>query len=185
MTNQEIRFKILKLLYGKEKKSPRRGLGDSDLMEELGISKEELNFNINYLEEKGWVRLDKTFGGFTANITAEGIDLVEDENGLKSAFPKLNLIIQNGQVNIANQESSNNITNVSIINYEDILRQVDQLPNADEVRPHVQTIQEEDGKPEDQRDKNKIIQAWDFIKQNAPTIAQLLLPIIKKLLGLE
>src|SRR3989338_97302 len=106
MNNQEVRFNILKKLYEKEINSPGRGTSSADLLKELSIPEKDLDFNIRYLEDKYWVKLIKFLGGnFIANLTSEGIDLVENDSGLKQAFPTLNFVIQNGQVNIANQNS--------------------------------------------------------------------------------
>ena len=185
MNNQEIRFNILKRLYEKERTFPGRGTSSEDLLKDLSISKEELDFNIRYLEDKYWIKLIKFLGGnFIANINSGGIDLVENDSGLKQAFPTLNFVIQNGQVNIANQNSSNNQTTVNISSYEEILKAAEGLENEEEIKKRIKSIQSENKKEENQRDSNVITKSWKYIKENAPKIVPLIEPIVKGLLGL-
>ena len=185
MNNQEVRFNILKKLYEKERNSPGRGTSSADLLKELSISENDLSFNIRYLEDKYWVKLTKFLGGnFIANITSEGIDLVENDSGLKQAFPTLNFVIQNGQVNMANQNSSNIRNTVNITSYEEILKEAEKLENKEEIKKHIKAIQTEDKKKDNERDSNVITKSWKFIKNKAPSIIPLIEPIVKRLLGL-
>ncbi len=184
MNSQEIRFNILNILYEKERKDHGRGMSSKDLLDKLSITEEELDFNINYVADKYWVKLIKFLGGnFIANITADGIDLVEDKDGLKSAFPSLQFIIQSGQINIANQNSDNNTTIVNV-GYDVILRKADGLTNFTEVRTKIEAIKSEDEKPEDQRDSNIITKSWKYLKEHATEIVPMIEPIVKRLLGL-
>ena len=52
-----------------------------------------LNWNLVYLEKKGYLELDRSpdcsqFVACSASITAEGIDLVENESIFNSLFPE-------------------------------------------------------------------------------------------------
>jgi len=184
MNDQEIRFEILKTLHEKEKKFSGRGMSSKDLLDKLKISQEELRFNIKYLEDKYWIKLIKFLGGnFIANITSYGIDLVENKPGLEQAFPSLNLIYQNGQINIANQNSDNNVNTINI-GYDEILRKAEELDDSEELKAKVEAIKAEDEKPEEQRDSNIITRSWKYIKDHASEIVPMLEPIVKRLLGL-
>ena len=55
------------------------------------MNSRELNWNIVYLEKCGYVELGKSIDAppyiaSSATITAQGIDLVEDENGFNRRF---------------------------------------------------------------------------------------------------
>ena len=185
MNNQEIRFRILKLLYDNEEEQPSEFVGP-DKLEELGLEHNKLLANVTYLEEKGYIELFKGFGAHFngARITAYGKDLVEDESSLRQEFPTVQFIIQHGQVNIANQNSQNIQTTVNITNYDQIFREVETLDNAGEIKPHVEALRNEDSKPENERDSNVITKSWKFIKENASSIVPLVEPVVRRLLGL-
>jgi hypothetical protein len=90
MTYNEIRQKILEMLYELFKEHPYHRLTAKDFRESMNIGMRDLNFNIIYLEEKGLVELQKPLEGSLfvgARITPKGIDLVEDEYQLSVLFP--------------------------------------------------------------------------------------------------
>lgn len=90
MTNIEIRRKILEMLYERFKEHPYHRITPKEFKEALNIGLKELNYNIIYLEEKGYVELQKPLEGnifVGARITTNGIDLVEDEYQFDIIFP--------------------------------------------------------------------------------------------------
>ncbi len=90
MTNIEIRRKILEMAYERFKDHPYYRITPKELKEVLNIDLKTLNFNIVYLEEKGYVELQKPLEGSLfvgARITSKGVDLVEDEYQLDVTFP--------------------------------------------------------------------------------------------------
>jgi hypothetical protein len=90
MTTREIRRKILESLYARFKEHPYYRLTPKELQEILDVSLQELNFNVVYLEEKGYLELQKPLEGnifVGARITTKGIDLVEDEYQFNALFP--------------------------------------------------------------------------------------------------
>ena len=81
MTNIELRKKILELLYERFQEHPYNRITPKELVEITGVDLKTLHFNVVYLEEKGYLELQKPVDGtvfVSARITAEGIDLVED-----------------------------------------------------------------------------------------------------------
>jgi len=88
MTNQEIRRKILELLYNEYQIHPYLTVSAKDLLYKIGITKQELFTNIVYLEEKGYVELQKALGTpfISARISVYGIELVEDESEFNIKF---------------------------------------------------------------------------------------------------
>ncbi|MGQ9464171.1 MAG: hypothetical protein ACUVQ3_02385 [bacterium] len=90
MTNIEIRRRILEMLYEQFKEHPYYRITPKEFKDALNIDLKTLNFNIVYLEEKGYVELQKPLEGSLfvgARITSKGVDLVEDEYQFAITFP--------------------------------------------------------------------------------------------------
>lgn len=90
MTNIEIRRKILEMVYERFREHPYHRVTPKEFRETLNINLRELHYNIIYLEEKGYLELQKPLEGnifVGARITPKGIDLVEDEYQLNIMFP--------------------------------------------------------------------------------------------------
>ncbi len=90
MTNIEIRRKILEMSYERFKEHPYYRITPKEFKEILNIDLKTLNFNIVYLEEKGYIELQKPLEGSLfvgARITSKGVDLVEDEFQFDTTFP--------------------------------------------------------------------------------------------------
>jgi len=90
MTNIELRRKILKMVYERYTEHPYYRITPNEFRKELGVDLRTLNFNIIYLEEKGFLELQKPLEGnifVGARITPKGIDLVEDEFQFDTMFP--------------------------------------------------------------------------------------------------
>lgn len=90
MTNIEIRRRILEMLYEQFKEHPYYRITPKEFKELLNIDLKTLNFNIVYLEEKGYIELQKPLEGSLfvgARITSKGVDLVEDDYQLDITFP--------------------------------------------------------------------------------------------------
>ncbi|MEO0126865.1 MAG: hypothetical protein ABIL44_03835, partial [candidate division WOR-3 bacterium] len=89
-TNIEIRRKILEMAYEKFKEHPYYRITPREFKEALNIDLKTLNFNIVYLEEKGYIELQKPLEGSLfvgARITSKGVDLVEDDYQFDITFP--------------------------------------------------------------------------------------------------
>ncbi len=89
MSNIQIRRKILETLYERFKEHPYNRVAAKEFKEILSVNLKELHFNIIYLEEKGYVELQKPLEGSLfvgARITPKGIDLVEDEYQMSVFF---------------------------------------------------------------------------------------------------
>ncbi|MEO0216858.1 MAG: hypothetical protein ABIL14_07570, partial [candidate division WOR-3 bacterium] len=93
MTNIEIRRKIMEMAYERFKEHPYYRITPKEFKEALNIDLKTLNFNMVYLEEKGYIELQKPLEGSLfvgARITSKGIDLVEDEYQFDITFPPPN-----------------------------------------------------------------------------------------------
>jgi len=81
------------MLYTCFTEHPYHRITPKEFTESLGVTQKVLDFNIIYLEEKGYVELQKPLEGSIfvgARITTKGIDLVEDTNQLNVLFPNDN-----------------------------------------------------------------------------------------------
>jgi DNA-binding MarR family transcriptional regulator len=90
MTNSEIRRKIIELLYERFKEHPYHRITPKEFREVLHIDLKTLYYNIIYLEEKGYIELQKPLEGSLfvgARITTKGIDLIEDEYQFNIVYP--------------------------------------------------------------------------------------------------
>ncbi|MCK4673048.1 hypothetical protein KAT67_03580, partial [candidate division WOR-3 bacterium] len=90
MTDIKIRRGILKMAYERFKEHPYHRITPKELENALNIGFKELNYNIIYLEEKGFIELQKPLEGSIfvgVRISSKGIDLVEDECQFGIMFP--------------------------------------------------------------------------------------------------
>ncbi|MBA2860963.1 hypothetical protein [Methanococcus maripaludis] len=80
MDNTEIRRKIMAYVYEKNTKNTKCHVSRNELSEVLNLNDVQLDNNVLYLEEKGYLKLIKVLGShfMMAQITAEGIDFVEN-----------------------------------------------------------------------------------------------------------
>jgi hypothetical protein len=87
-----IRRCILTTLYHYFKEVPYAAIELSQIAEDCHVGAKELNWNIVYLEKSGFVELARShaeppFVSPSAVITAEGINLIEDDGRLDKRFP--------------------------------------------------------------------------------------------------
>ncbi len=92
-TQDPIRLRrcIMKRLYALFQDYPYAAIELSQISEECHTNVRELNWNMVYLEKCGYVELGKSiecppYIASSVTITADGIDLVEDENGFNIRF---------------------------------------------------------------------------------------------------
>ncbi len=188
MNNDEIRRKILEILYEKDKEEPFRFMSRNLLKEKLNVEDNKLDSNVLYLKEKNLIILGKehtqTKPFIRAIITAKGKDLVENKEEFNSMFP-INItqnIISNG---IGAAIGNNNSINISIEDsfkkiYDDIQKQ--DMSNKEEIIKNVKEIEDELKK--DSIDKNKIKKSIDFLKTNASWVIPSVIEIVKNIFSL-
>ena len=87
-----LRRCFLLTLYDFFRKHPLAEVELANLEQTCRTSLDALNWNLVYLEKKGLVALSPTveclpYVACTVSLTAEGIDLVEDEAALNRRFP--------------------------------------------------------------------------------------------------
>ena len=81
MKRRNIRKKILKILYDFYFRNPGHFMSRGELRRKLKISNRELDANMIYLEDIGYVELLKSLGSIfrMAKITSLGIEFIENE----------------------------------------------------------------------------------------------------------
>lgn len=98
MDEVQIRRRILQMLYEERRRQLPGALEYSELARHLALTSQEVRFNVSYLAEKELVESSKSTVGqrifFFVQITAKGIDLVEDPNEFNNRFPP-QVVVQN------------------------------------------------------------------------------------------
>jgi hypothetical protein len=89
---KNLRRCILEHLYARFREVPYAPVELHELEEECLTSREELNWNLVYLEKKGHLELGKSveappYIACSVSITADGIDLLEDPGLFDELFP--------------------------------------------------------------------------------------------------
>lgn len=88
MDSNQIRTKILEVLYDLEKNNPGNETSSNILKKVLDVDYNELNFNINYLENEDLIHVTRFIdGNFLVKITYKGVNLAENPENLNSRFP--------------------------------------------------------------------------------------------------
>ncbi len=91
--NLRLRRSVLISLYRFFKEFPYGSMELRQIEEQCDVAPQSLNWNLVYLEKCGYLELDKSsdcppFISCSASITAEGIDLIENESGFDKRFPE-------------------------------------------------------------------------------------------------
>ena len=87
----KLRRCVMRHLYEWFKQYPLASIELRQLSEACGADAELLNWNLAYLDKKGWIELDLSvdcppFISCTVQISAEGIDLIEDAVAFEAQF---------------------------------------------------------------------------------------------------
>jgi hypothetical protein len=88
----QLRRSILTQLYAWFQEVPLAPVELSRLAESCAAAAQELNWNIIYMEKKGWVALSRDsncppFVACSVELTGAGIDLIEDPATFERQFP--------------------------------------------------------------------------------------------------
>lgn len=164
------------------------------MLELLQTTKEKMDFNMLYLEQKDLVELHKVMGSLweIANITAFGTDVVEDKRKYGGQFPFIQTTIQEihgdiyGQVVQAVQSAVSLDQQMSdaFKKANEMVDEKTDLPETlrNEIRQNLRLLKEEfKNKPPD---AGKVQKTWEWLKRNAnwvvPTLTQVVLEGIKR-----
>lgn len=198
VNNDEIRHRILKILYKFEQENPIivGGLTRDRMKELLQVSENDMDFNTKYLGEKGLLTLFRGIGTwFHARITAFGIDVIENKEKFTEEFPFMQTTIQEIHGNVyapviqavGSQVSFNQQVATAFQQAHDITETKENIQPVlrEEIRKHLNLLREELERKEP--DAGKIQTVWKWLKRNAnwvvPTLTQVVLDGLKMALA--
>jgi|Deesub1362B_J571_1020462.scaffolds.fasta_scaffold00598_13 DNA-binding transcriptional ArsR family regulator len=171
----EIRAAILRNLYEQEKTKPYSWIDAEKLGNELGLTLKEVDFHLNYLEEKGFIRYERVLGGGgLVRITALGIDAVESPEQFVKTAPFLQQLIIYGNV------VDSTILQAESIRIRNGLNRIAESVSDAELKELIDELIKESRK--DAPDGNKLKVILQQIKEISPDIASKLLPYVQELL---
>lgn len=96
LTDGQVQLSILTLLYNRKKTKPKDPeVPREKMIEALELPEDRIEFNTDYLKEKGLIEILGTYmGGWSwAKITAIGIDAIANKEERKKVFNFLGLKI--------------------------------------------------------------------------------------------
>ena len=195
ISNDEIRYKILEILYKVALKGgPNWQVKRSYLRNHLSVDESLVDFNVFYLADRDLARIIKRSGNWeTVVITGEGIDVYEHKLDFASQYPFIKIAIQNidgpvygSAVQAVDSKLSINqrITDSFKQAYSLIELQSD-LSSGEkkEIKKNLKGLEEE--VKAEKPDKNKLQRLWDWVKANAnwvvPTLKEIIEDILKTL----
>ena len=200
-SDDEIRLRMLTLLYFRAKEHPRDfGMGRQHMIDSLQIEENIMDFNMLYLEqkrlvEKRPVELERVHGSawYIATITADGIDVIEHKDRYRDQFPFVQATIVQGNIyGPVTQVMGSNVKIQQINETFEKARQItnirDELSNAEkqEIIQKLNSLEEELRK--ENPDASKTQEFLNWLKKNAswlfPTLSQIALELSRRIFGL-
>jgi hypothetical protein len=185
LDNKEIRRKILEFIYQKNEEKPGYRVKREELQQYLDIPDNKLINNILYLEEKCYLKLQKSIGSqfVDAQINSYGIDLVENPDEFNNKFP-INItqnVIQNSKNIIIGNKNVQTISISDSFNsiYNDIEKKDPE--NKDQILNKIKEIEQELKKENPK--KSVLIESILFLKENAAWIVPTIREIITATFG--
>lgn len=164
MDNNDIRKKILEVLY--EAKTIRNPLiTNNEIIEKLNLKEQSIFFNTQYLHEKNYVKMMLLAdGGFFAEITSNGVDIVENTAKLNQLFPtKLEIINSPGTT--VNSDNVSISFNNSFNQLYSQIREIG-LDNQVEIEERLKKLEEELKK--ENLSKSKLQNIISYLKTHTP-----------------
>jgi len=185
MDNKEIRRNILEYLYQMDEENPQNLISKEEIISFLGVEGKKIDSNIIYLEEKGYVKLEKYIGALFghARITSYGKDLVENPEEFNSKFPihVTQNIVTNSTGTIIGDNNTQSLTisdSFNTIYHELEKRNPDK---KSEIKKQIKIIENELKK--ETPNISIIKKASEFLKNNAAWIVPIMGEIAKKFFG--
>jgi len=192
-SNKEIRYIILKKLYDFFHENPgSAGVSKSDMMQTLNAQEKLVDANMIYLEEKHLVKTIGTMGAIwlVANITAFGIDVIENQEKYKDQFPFVQVQVVHGN-NYGNMAQAATGSKISIAQINEAFQRARDLTKAatgiskelkEQVEDNLTRLEDEIKKNEPEL--GKVQKTWKWLKVNAswvvPILANIVIEAMKK-----
>ena len=199
--NDQLRRRILKLLYEKALKNPNDCAAKrEELISSLSVPVNLIDLNMLYLHEKKLVKIVRAFfvnrnldHWELAVITAKGIDVITHQEKYVEQFPfmqvnlqKINGPIYGSAIQAVNSQVSfsQQVTDA----FKQVLDELDgssfkSVEEKEEIKKNLKILQEE--MQSKNADLGKIQKSWNWLKQNAnwvvPTLTQVVIEGIKQI----
>lgn len=194
LSDNQVRRLILEILYKKAKENPTSAyINRAKMVDILKIPENQIDFNTFYLRDKVLVKLLTAMGSpwICAEITAFGIDVIENKEEFANQFSFVNAIIQVQGDNYGNIAQA---VGESVINFNQqvseafnkaygMIESKDNLTSEqkEEIKENTKLLEKELKKTEP--DAGRIQQFWKWLKSNGewvvPTLTQVVMEGIK------
>ena len=197
LPDDQIRHVILELLYKVAKDHPESsGMQRDEMYEILKIPKNQIEFNMSYLEQKLLVKRSAFMGPpyWFASITALGIDVVENKEEYKKEFPFIQANIQEIHGDIyapviqavgSKVDFKQQINNAFQQAHEITEKRSMESSLKEQIQKQLTLLEEELEKEE--ADLGKVQRLWKRLKENAswlvPTLADVVIESVKLAMG--
>lgn len=189
--NDEIRYRILNFTYARYHEDPGRpGIDRTTMLELLQVPENAMDANVLYLEQKSLLKLLKSMGALwvVAEITAFGIDVIENKEKYKDAFPFIQVQIVGGD-NIGTMVQSGAGSKITVNQINEAFQKAREINKAirglteeekKQVEDNLTTLEKEahTEKPE----QGKIHKSWEWLKRNAPWLVPILKDIVVEIM---
>jgi hypothetical protein len=187
-TEDQVRHLILEILYNQEKENPSSFTDRQTMQKMLNVPEKQIDFNMIYLAQKSLVHLELAGGApwYCAEITAFGIDVIEQKEKYQSQFSFINATVNvqgDNYGNIAQAVGASAINfNQQVSDafkkaYEVIEGKTDiASEQKEEIKKNAKMLEEELKK--EKLDAGRIQQLWNWLQQNASWIVPTLAPIV-------
>jgi hypothetical protein len=192
-SNDEIRISILQHLYAFYYRDPKLiGISRADMLKLLNTQENLMDSNMLYLEQKGLVKLLKTMGSLweIANITAFGIDVIENKEMYKQQFPFITVQVQEIHGDVHGNVIQAKDSQITIQQIDNVFQKACSMTESradispdlkKEILSNLASLGEEMKKKEP--DAGKIQKTWNWLKRNAnwvvPVLTQIVLEVVK------
>ncbi len=190
ISNDEVRYKILQVLYETATKSADWRVQRSYLKTKLNLDEKQIDFNLLYLDSRKLAQVTEARDSNweQVRITGKGIDVYEHKLKFVDRYPFIQVAIQNieGAVsgNAVQSMSTVNITQITdaFNNAFSIVKSEPNVPEEKrkEVIRNLEALQEELKKEKPNLSKAKAI--WTWLKNNANWIVPTLKDIVETIL---
>lgn len=187
MNNDQIRRRILEVLYKRFMEDPDEPTSRDEMLDSLSdLEPQQVDSNVIYLEKSGYLEAEHTIGAawYSAKILPKGVDLVEDKTRFDVVFnPTSNVQIIYGPVGPVIQFGGG--LEVTVTGVDDLHKLIEERVKDRELVKDLHLKVEKLGEllQEDTLDTSRLSEVMEFFRTHAPWLVPIVLAIIGKALG--
>lgn len=186
MNNDQVRRRILEVLYKRFMEDPHRPVSRDEMLAELSdLEPKFVDSNTVYLEKSGYLESEHAIGSawYSAKILPRGVDLVEDKTRFNVTFnPTSNVQVIHGPVGTVMQIGGD--FEVVLTDIKDLHPVIDREVRDPALAKDLRTKLEELEAilREDKLDKSRLSEVLRFFKTHAGWLVPILSDLITKTL---